>query len=319
MRALPVPTLERWLSRGGFHAGPGISVEDWLWQRFAAAGTERAIAPVTWALDAGDPEGRWWMRADPVHFIVGRTGLRLAPLDTLRLDAAEASALADAIRRHFDEPRFELFTPSLQRWYLGADSPFDLATTSPASAVGDDVDRQLPRGPGRREWLRFMNEVQMLWFEHPVNLAREQRGEPVASSLWLHGAGRMPAPGSPPYTRTAGGDSLLAALSALAGRPWCALDQDAGHWLESAADGRWLLQIDTLAACAQAGDAFGWRDALVALDREWFTPLDRALRTGRLDGITLTCPSSDRLRTTQVAASDRFRFWRPVRALATHA
>jgi hypothetical protein len=32
-----------------------------------------------------------------------------------------------------------------------------------------------------------LNEIQMVWHEHPVNLAREERGEVPINSLWLYG------------------------------------------------------------------------------------------------------------------------------------
>src|SRR5699024_9776029 len=49
-------------------------------------------------------------------------------------------------------------------------------------------------GPDARRLRAFLNELQMLWFEHPVNVARrkEQRGE--ANALWLWGNGELPAP-----------------------------------------------------------------------------------------------------------------------------
>ncbi|MBC7780022.1 MAG: hypothetical protein H7125_07940, partial [Proteobacteria bacterium] len=234
MRAPEATTLERWLARGTTVPEPELRVAEWLWNRFTntdapdpATGTPGAssardlpIAPVTFALDGGRPGARYWMRADPVHFIVTRTGLRLAPEHALDLSDEEAAALAATIGAHFaDAPRFALHAPNARRWYLGADTPFDLATTAPSIAQGGDVDHGLPQGAHRLEWVAFLNEVQMLWFEHPVNLAREQRGEPVASSLWLHGPGRLPPPGKPRHTHTAGGDGLLAALAALTDRP----------------------------------------------------------------------------------------------------
>jgi hypothetical protein len=251
--------------------------------------------------------------------VVGRTGLRLAPPSLLHMDAEEAAALADAVRDHFPQLAANLRSPVPTRWYLGADEPFGLDTTAPADAIGDDVDRNLPRGAGRRQWLGFVNEVQMLWFEHPVNQARERRGEPVVSSLWLHGPGRLPEPGLPGCSSASGGGELLAGLAALAGIRWIPAGADGSRWMESTADGHWLLVLDQLLGAAQAGDPFGWRDAIARLDADWLAPLDLALRSGRIDGIDLRWPSDGGLSTVHVAASDRFRFWRARRPLATFA
>lgn len=329
------PTLARWLSQAAREPSLPLDPAHWLWQRFtapapaAAAGDAPAptgdgpgrpsgdlpVAPVTLALDGHPPGSRWWLRADPVHFVVGRTGLRLAPPGYLQLDAEESAALAASVRAHFHDLAADLLSPGPERWYLGADRPFALETTPPAEAAGADVDRHLPRGPGRRQWLGFVNEVQMLWFEHPVNRAREQRGAPVASGLWLHGAGRMPGPGQPDCDGAAGGGATLAALAALAGCPWIEAPEDAAGWLSRPPAGRWLVSLDTLLAPLQAGDAGGWHAALARLEADWFVPLDRALRGGRIASIQLRWPAGAGLGGARITASDRFRFWRRRRPL----
>ena len=331
MHGAVAPTLARWLSRSTRQPPIGASADDWLWRRFTAPAADDAravprdgpaaksalpIAAVTLAFDGHAPGERWWMRADPVHFIVGRTGLRLAPPAYLQLRPEEAEALAGSVRAHFPALTPDFLAPGPARWYLGADRPFELDTTAPADAIGDDVDRNLPRGPGRKRWLGFVNEVQMLWFEHPVNRAREQRGEPTASGLWLHGPGRMPAPGLPGCTGAAGGGEPLAGLAALAGCRW--IDTGAGvqNWLEQAGDGHWLLSLDALTAHRQAGDPSGWRTALDRLDAAWLTPIDAALQSGRIAGIDLRWPSRDGLSAARVVPADRLRFWRRQRPLA---
>ena len=308
-----------------------MDADRWLWQRFTAPAACQGVtgspgsapmsrdlpmAPVTLALDGQAPGQRWWMRADPVHFVVGRTALRLAPPGHLQLRAEESDALAQSVRAHFPHLAPDFLAPGPARWYLGADQPFELDTTAPADAIGDDVDRNLPRGPGRRHWLGFVNEVQMLWFEHPVNQAREARGEPTASGLWLHGPGRMPAPGLPGCTGSAGGGERLAALAALAGCRWIDTGHGVQHWLGQAIDGHWLLSLDTLLPQRQAGDPSGWREALARMDAQWLAPLDAALRRGAIGAIDLRWPSRGGLSSARIASSDRFRFWRRRRSLA---
>ncbi|MCE2980662.1 MAG: hypothetical protein ACK5T2_17905 [bacterium] len=325
MHGAVAPTLARWLSRSTRQPPIGASADDWLWRRFTApaAGDARAvprdgpaaksalpIAAVTLAFDGHAPGERWWMRADPVHFIVGRTGLRLAPPAHLQLLAEESEALAGSVRAHFPALATDFLAPGPARWYLGADRPFEIDTTDPADAIGDDVDRNLPRGPGRKQWLGFVNEVQMLWFEHPVNQAREQRGEPTVSGLWLHGSGRMPGPGLPGCSGAAGGGERLAGLATLAGCRWIDTDAGAQHWLGQAIDGHWLLSLDALTAHRQAGDPSGWRAALARLDAAWLAPLDQALHSGRIATIDLRWPSRGGLSAAHIVPADRFRFWR---------
>jgi hypothetical protein len=44
-----------------------------------------------------------------------------------------------------------------------------------------------PQEDSLREWRRLLNEIQMVWHDHPVNLARAERGEMPINSLWLFG------------------------------------------------------------------------------------------------------------------------------------
>ncbi|MFQ6707899.1 putative sulfate exporter family transporter, partial [Bordetella pertussis] len=38
-----------------------------------------------------------------------------------------------------------------------------------------------------RPWRRLLNEIQMVWYEHPVNEARAARGAAPINALWLYG------------------------------------------------------------------------------------------------------------------------------------
>jgi hypothetical protein len=40
-----------------------------------------------------------------------------------------------------------------------------------------------------------LNEIQMVWHEHPVNIARAERGEVPINSLWLFGGAKGWSPG----------------------------------------------------------------------------------------------------------------------------
>ena len=60
--------------------------------------------------------------------------------------------------------------------------------------IGRNVDRWLgeTRSPIGRRIRRLQSEAQLVFHAHPVNEAREARGEPVVNSFWLSGCGRAP-------------------------------------------------------------------------------------------------------------------------------
>ena len=45
--------------------------------------------------------------------------------------------------------------------------------------------------------MKLQNEVQMAWFQHPVNEAREARGLPAVNSIWFHAQGTLKPVGKP--------------------------------------------------------------------------------------------------------------------------
>jgi hypothetical protein len=136
-------------------------------------------------------------RATPVHFLLGRDHVRLSDPATLELDASQASALLASVRALFLEDGLELTLHSPQVWSMhptGLASPWQLETYSLAGAIGRSIDARLPEGPHARRWRRLLNELQMTWFDHPINQTRESQGLWPINGLWIEGpAGPFPA------------------------------------------------------------------------------------------------------------------------------
>jgi hypothetical protein len=76
-------------------------------------------------------------------------------------------------------------------------------------------------------------------------------------------------------------------------------------------DGIFLL--DALSPSGQYGDAYGWREALRELERDWFVPLGGALRRIGPNGLRLLDPVNGVA--LHLHASDAWRLWRRPRRL----
>lgn len=134
----------------------------------------------------------------PVHWHVGREHITLADPAALALSADESGALFDAVQALFDDDQGTLAWGAPLRWYLVHEHLDDLPCASLDRVIGRNVDLWLrgdPQAPGeplaRMRWVRrLQNEVQMLLHQHPVNLAREDRGDLPVNSFWLSGCGR---------------------------------------------------------------------------------------------------------------------------------
>ena len=273
------------------------------------------IAALTYPLDHNgvNPPG-FCLRADPVYLEAGIRELVLQPTDALELTMAEAQALVETLNSHFCEDglRFEATDP--ERWYLHLGAREGLATVPLSQAVGKDIHPLLPTGTRTVFWHRTLNELQMVLHQSPVNQTREARGAKPVNSVWLWGAGEVPGQLTSDWTHVWSDDFIvrgLALATAAADRP---SPQYSDAWLEELKGGRHLVVIKPLFEAAAMDDLSAWQGALEQLEREWFAPLVRALRSGRIDRLTVVGSEGCRLMATRQHLR---RFWRPRRALAS--
>ncbi len=321
-RDLAVPALTRLLSRGRCTRFAALSMEAWLCTAFEVERQhDWPIAPLTLALDGGESATGYWLRCDPVHLRALRAQLQLVELSGFMPSAEEAQALVAALNAHFTGQGLDFHAARPHRWYLRLDRAPALVTRGLPEVAGKDIDRYLPAGDERMRWHRLLNEVQMLLHAHPVNEARESRGEPAINSVWLWGGGVKPAVSGRHFTSVWSDDALACALAVANGIPCLPVPATAARLL--AAPGRDaekpLAVLPPLRAAASGGDIEQWRALLQTLERDWFVPLYQALRGRRLASLALVALCADQCRRYDLAAGDSWKFWRPLRPLAQHA
>ena len=142
------------------------------------------------AADGVDVGELAWGLITPAHWMVGRDHVVLTDPAALKLDAAESRALLDAVRELFESEGFTLVWGAPTRWYAAHESLAALPCASLARAIGRNVKDWLPQPPHARLVRRLQSEVQLLLYPHPINEAREERGESSINSFWLSGCGR---------------------------------------------------------------------------------------------------------------------------------
>lgn len=308
---LRVPALETLLARGTRQACTGEGIEAAL---CAALGIARQqdwpLAPVTLQADGADAGEAYWLRADPVHLRVMRDRIVLADSVELNVSQDEAEALAASIAQHFGET-FQPLPLHPQRWYLKFARAPELATTPLSVATGCNIETALPQGRDAAQYKAVLNELQMLLFAHPVNQAREARGELPINSLWLWGGGQRPEPAGQPltvYAQTAEASALAAFCNAGLHRLPAQLDQ---HTLDPGN----LILLDHLTAAGQYGDAYGWRDTLRTLETNWFEPVWAHLRSGKASSLRILDPINGQA--LAIRRADTWKFWRRKRRLGS--
>ncbi len=256
------------------------------------------VAPYALALDGVDPGERVWLRADPVSLQLFRDHLVLADTPTLGLQQDEAQALIEGLNRHFAPDGLHFVAPVPERWYLALDAQPDLAAQPSEAVAGRDIHPFLPQGADAAFWLARINEAQMLLHEHPVNEAREARGDLPVNSLWPWGAGSHAALPMPACDCLCASHPTALALAKACGLPVRA----AAGWADLAGQaGQALVVLDA------SGDAD--QDWPKRLEADWLRPALRSLQTGRLHALRLEWPGAQ-AGCLELAPGDAWKFWR---------
>lgn len=247
----------------------------------------RDLAALNYAADGGDAGDLAWFRVDPVHMLAGMHSVTLFDSRNFRLTAEEAGALATALNRHF-LPEVEFFNPHPVRWYARFRRPLRVDAPPLDEVAGGTVEPGLIGGPDARALQRTAMEIQMLLHDHPVNAAREGRGEASVNAVWLSGGGVWRRPAAA-FDRVLADDFTARALADAAGIPVEAVPEAFPRQLA----GRVLAVLEH----ADPHDA------------TWFEPALRALQRGHLDSIEVTLLGKPG-RCTVVDRWQALRFWR---------
>lgn len=283
----------------------------WLCRRFGVARQQDwPVAPFAALADGLAADSGYWLCADPVSLLLQRDSFTV--MDGPRgLGLAQAQQLTDALNAHFAADGMQFFAPCATRWYLRLSGTPSLRTHPLSQARGRDIHTRLLQGADGLQWHGALNEMQMLLYDHPVNLALEELGEPPVNSLWLWGGGVLPATTARTGFVFFADDPLVRGLALAHGDALAPLPSSAEGWLQNAqADPLQLIVHNPL-------ELTDWQQALQQLERDWFAPLLAMLRDGRLARLTLHL-ADETVNSFTVTRGDLYKFWRRARPLESY-
>jgi hypothetical protein len=309
-----LPALELLIARARARSGEGRTLEGRLLEAYGADPDSLPAGALTLKAQDGEPGEALWLRADPVHLLQQRELLMVMPVPAIRVAQDEADALAQTLNGHFGG-ELEIHPVHPERWCAKVPAPASLEALVPMHASGRHLDSILPGGDAKR-CHALLNEAQMLLHGHPVNAAREARGERAVNSLWLWGLGAMPANLRRLWQTVSADDSVARGLGIASGARVDALPADAAAMLARLpADGRHMVVLDAMRTADALDDGAAWATEIAALEARWIAPLLLALRAERIGMVTLHLPDADESLSYELVRGDLRRFWRRPRPL----
>jgi hypothetical protein len=271
-------TLETLLARGELRNSPDWRA--WVYRRIGLPAPSRI--PIASIAHAAHPShantagsGQWWL-AHCVHLEAGIDRV-YSSTATPVLSAGEWAELEHGFNAAFSTVGFRLVDGSGAHAFILSTSDLDADTTDPLRVSGGDILRALPRGAAAPTLKRLMTEIQMWLHDHPVNIARQERGVATVNGLWIWGGAQCP-PAAPAGTLPAlhSDDGFLRGLWRMGG----ATGEPVPDAFEALDLDRDEAMIVTLARAPAASESAA--QVLSIVERDWFQPALATLRRGRI-------------------------------------
>ena len=268
-----------------------------------------AAGPSRISLSAVEPQRGYtaWL-ATPVHLIAGLTNLHFDRRGILRLPSEDLFTFAEDFNRTFGDPDLHLEPLPNGEFLLRGPAAWSAVTTEPARALVSDLETSLPKGNAATALKRLGAELEMWLHSHPLNDARQRRGERTVSTLWLWGGGALESlqpSNAPPTDLACGTDPYLAGLWYLQGAPTHALPDRFGDLLSDPKPERAVL-VPEITPLLQTNPNWTVFEALVDLDRLCLSPALAALHARSLETIILIANDLE----VRLSPGNRLKFWR---------
>jgi hypothetical protein len=330
VRALEAPALAALLSRTAAQVSRPLEAtarvlphELWIARALGLAhGTAPGIAASAMRGYGLDPLDGTWFVVNPAHIQIAHSHLMLGDTRQLELSEPDARGLFETARACCEEAGHSLLYGAPDTWFLRADEWDSIRTASPDAAVGMSLTDWVPAGDHSRAFRKLQNEVQVSWYTHPANAAREARGQAPVNAIWPWGAASVASEHAQMLVaRAAGKLAPRPAVSTFAVPGWLtALAEQRLDSLDGIVDkltagkageaGGRLLACGNVAAPAIAADWHGWLQQMHMLEEALFAPLLAALKQGRIKSLRLVLSHRDALLDTTTTPMAQRKFWR---------
>lgn len=332
---LSLPAIETLFAKSLRTKDESKGVEDWLCKSFSVEKQQDIpVAPLTLLADkAGGTEtgDGYWLRADPVHLRVEHEQVLLADSRTFSISLEEACQFAEVINKHFAEDDLSpssgidnrrklisLVPLCADRWYLYMQNIPLIQTHLLSETAAKNINDRFPHGTEEMFWKGILNEIQMLLYEHPLNQAREERGDLAINGIWFWGGGVIPKFVTSTYAHVWSNDVFPRSLAMACGADYTELPLNFGSLQQQNKSGKHLVFLDSLHGKFEYGDAYGWRESLKDLEKEWFEPVLNMLKKNAINQVTIITINKGVAINFSITKNNLYKFWRMGKPFSTY-
>lgn len=323
---LQLPSVTTLLSKSQKSTHPPQDIEAWLCTAFdiRKQSGNWPVAPILLKNNAPGlmkTDQEFWMRADPVHLRIEQNHIMLADHQAFQISESESASIMTDLNHYLknDDLEFNLLKP--EQWYVRLPKAPEILTHTLSEVTCKNINHYLPTGTASAKWLKIFNEIQMLLHEHPVNLARESRGELPVNSVWFWGGGTMPHSIRSHFTHIWSQHDLTQSLATASNTSHAALPEHPEQWLQTGLTGHHLVLLNDLHGKAKYRDAYHWRERLKYLDTHWFHPILTALENKAVEQLTITVLSDLGTQDFNLTRSSLWKVWlrpKPLTSFMSH-
>lgn len=286
-KQLNVPILSKLLSRAKL-VKHTLSYSDFVYS--SHLGNESLARAYANQLGLTDYKG--YVLAEPTHLRVDRDRLLIAETELLQLSEDESRQIIALINQHFAGELMVYYVQD-NLWLMGINLDLaDLTSYPIVDIIGENVDEYLPLGKSRLHLHRIMNEIQMLFFDMPLNQLRNEDGLLVVNSLWLWDKKLSALPFSL---------SNVVSNNAQFGELLTNLALQIRHTN--------TLIIDKAYYPAQYRDSFAWVSALHEIENNLLAVVYNQLKSGVLGEINIWLPGLNSTIQYKIRRRDLWKFW----------
>lgn len=287
--------------RFGHHEAEALSLSQ-LYQRFLPLQNW-----VSHYVAAAPERDHFWL--SPVHLRVNRDYITLADGAVHGINSEEAEQLCAGLNAFLADEGWHVVPVHPDLWHLSVPKGLDVTLVDLADVVGQDIDLHQPQGADVMTVQRIQTEIQMWLYQHPLNAAREARGQISLNGVWLWHMS--------PAAETRAAD---VAHFVPPSQQWQMTEvvydvpYDFAAWQqqcqeENIIEMKACLLLEDLLGAMQYDDAWGYQQGVLDLETRFIAPALAALKSGQLSQLRLVAhgPHGGQVSLTKKA---HWAFWR---------